>query len=424
MHLAIVNDKKAPELKKHVGLIHSTNKLSLLERKIANALLYNAYDDLQTRAEHNIHIPSLCQLIGYNSNDYKTVKKSLISLISTVLEWNIIDRHKKGEEGIWMASAMLSDAKIEGPICTYSYSNRMRELCYHPEFYGRLNMNVLSMFKSTYGLALYENCIRYQTISQTPWFDLMTYRKLMGVGEGKYVIFRDLNRRVINPSVKEVNEYSPIRVEPVFKKQGREVIAIQFLISKIKGRNSIPNKLGNVSELLSLHERLKGTYGFSEKQIACICASYKEPYIVEKMSLIENSSSYQSGKIKNVANYFEKALKEDYQQAKSSQTVVEKNQQVKKMRDDKIHEFKDYQNKQLSLLFEQSSAEEKNRIEKAFERYISPTLYEVEFARHGFNSALIKDRFKDYLRSHCPNLVSKLSSFDDFCKGIVNDYDK
>ena len=228
MQLAALAQKKSLELKKHVGLIHSTNKLTLLERKIANALLYNAYEGMLTQNEHCIHIPSLCVLIGYNSKDYKTIRRSLVSLISTVLEWNLVDKNKTEEEGVWIASAMLADAKIEGPVCTYSYSNRMRELCYYPEFYGRLNMRVLSMFKSTYGIALYENCIRYQNITQTPWFDLPTYRKLMGVEDGKYEVFRDLNKRVTKPSVKEVNNHSPICVEPEFKKQGRAVVAIRL----------------------------------------------------------------------------------------------------------------------------------------------------------------------------------------------------
>lgn len=214
MQITALAQKTSLELKKHVALIHSTNKLSLLERKIANALLYNAYESLLTQNEHYIHIPSLCKLIGYNSKDYKTIKQSLLSLISTVLEWNLIDKEKTEENSVWLASAILSDAKIEGPICTYSYSNRMRELCYYPEFYGRLNMHVLSRFKSTYGLALYENCIRYQNINQTPWFNLPIYRKLMGVEDGVYETFRDLNRRVIKPSVSEVNHHATIHVKP------------------------------------------------------------------------------------------------------------------------------------------------------------------------------------------------------------------
>ena len=45
--------KKALELKKHVAVIHSSNKLTLLQRKIANALLFNAYEELLTRRTSN-----------------------------------------------------------------------------------------------------------------------------------------------------------------------------------------------------------------------------------------------------------------------------------------------------------------------------------------------------------------------------------
>lgn len=86
--------KKALELKKHVAAIHSSNKLSLLQRKIANALLFNAYDELLEKEEHSIHIATLCKLIGYDSNDYKTIKRSLVNLLATVIEWNLVDADK------------------------------------------------------------------------------------------------------------------------------------------------------------------------------------------------------------------------------------------------------------------------------------------------------------------------------------------
>ena len=94
MRLISSNKKESLELKKHVGLIHSVNKLSLLERKIANALLFNAYEMLLTKTEHQIHISDLANLIGYDSNDHKVLKKSLMSLISTVMEWNILDKDR------------------------------------------------------------------------------------------------------------------------------------------------------------------------------------------------------------------------------------------------------------------------------------------------------------------------------------------
>lgn len=422
MQISAWAQKKSLELKKHVGLIHSTNKLTLLERKIANALLYNAYENLLTQNEHNIHIPSLCTLIGYNSKDYKTIKQSLISLISTVLEWNLVDRGKIEAEGVWMASSMLADARIEGPLCTYSYSNRMRELCYYPEFYGRLNMDVLAQFKSTYGLALYENCIRYQGITQTPWFDFATYRKLMGVERGKYEIFRDLNKRVIKPSVTEVNNLSSIVVQPEIKKQGRAVIAIRFLIKKNFDKGAISQIQHHELEKTMI-QRLVEDYGFSSKRANDIINQYSEKYLLQKMVLVESSASYLNGKIKHLSQYLEKALTEDYQPPKSSNDNLEKlrikrekDAAIGKLHEENMQRYRYYQNKHLPELLNTLSDKKKALVEKKFNNYISSTLYYGVYVKEGLNNSLVRDRFGDFLRETSSELLASLLSFEEFIK--------
>ncbi len=422
MQLTALAPKKSLELKKHVGLIHSTNKLSLLERKIANALLYNAYENLQAQNEHTVHIPTLCVLIGYNSNDYRTIKDSLISLISTVIEWNLVDKNQSEGEGVWIASAMLADAKIEGPICTYSYSNRLRELCYHPEFYGRLNMRVLALFKSTYGLALYENCIRYQNISQTPWFDMFTYRKLMGVGDGKYALFRDLKKRVINPSINEVNRYSPIKVEIETKKHGRNVIAIRFLISK-QNEASIALSFEQNEKDLTISDRLKRDYGYSHIQIEKVLNDYNEAYLLEKMKLIESSASFRSGKIRHLSKYLEKALLEDYQSPKSSKEHLERFHLTNEKEASKgkcnelyIEQYRTYQYEKLFGLYDKLSEKRKKMIVNSFTKHISTTLYHNIFIKNGFGDQLVRDKFSDFLKENYPDLLMQLISFEKFCK--------
>lgn len=423
MQISALARKKSLELKKHVGLIHSTNKLTLLERKIANALLYNAYENLLTQNEHYIHIPSLCILIGYNSKDYKTIKRSLISLISTILEWNLVDRDKTEKEGVWIASSMLADAQINGPVCTYSYSNRMRELCYYPEFYGRLNMQVLSQFKSTYGLALYENCIRYQSITQTPWFDLLTYRKLMGVENDKYRVFRDLNKRVIQPSVAEVNSRTSIDVKPELKKQGRTVIAIRFLINKQVEKAAISQIRRSEVERTTI-DRLIEDYGFSAKQASDVINQYNEKYLLEKIALVESSSSYRNGKIGHLSKYLEKALSEDYQPPKSSKdnleklrTKREKEGKIRKLHEENMQRYRVYQNQELPKVLNHLSAKKKAAIEKDFDRYISSTLYYSVYIKEGLNNLLVRDRFGDFVRAIHSELLASLLLFEEFCKG-------
>lgn len=227
------------DLKKHVAAIHSANKLSLVQRKIANALLFNAYSELATKQEHQIHIRTLSTLIGYNSNELNAIKKALVSLISTVVEWNLIDKERVDNAGVWNASAIIADASIDGAVCTYSYSNKMRQLLFHPEMYGRLNMQVQARFKSSYGLVLYENCARYQNIQETPWFDMPVFRKLMGVEDEKYPVFKDFRKRVIDAAVKEVNEYSGMDINYLLKKVGRIPVAIKFHITATQQKKEV-----------------------------------------------------------------------------------------------------------------------------------------------------------------------------------------
>ncbi len=176
----------------------------MLTRKIANALLFNAYDELLKQDEHEIHIATLCNLIGYDSNDYKTIKKALVNLLATVIEWNLVDGNRLDAEGVWNASSIIADASIDGPICTYSYSNKMKNLLHRPELYGRLNMLVQAKFQSSYGLALYENCVRFQILNKLHGLTLLSFRKLMGVEDGKYKIFRDFKHRVLDKAIEEV----------------------------------------------------------------------------------------------------------------------------------------------------------------------------------------------------------------------------
>ena len=84
-------------VKKNVAAIHVSGKLTLLQRKLSNVLLLNAYDTLITNSRHQIDARTLCLMIGYNSNDMDTLKQSLKGLARTVAEWDMLD--EKAQDG-------------------------------------------------------------------------------------------------------------------------------------------------------------------------------------------------------------------------------------------------------------------------------------------------------------------------------------
>ena len=222
-----------------LGLIHCENKLTLIQRKICNILLFNALEKINNEDIHELPLKQLCSLMGYNSNDINLIKKALKSLISVVIEWNLLDDNKFiNEEGLseeaisWNASALLAGASIERGFVRYSYSPQIKTVLSSLEIYGRINLFVQSKFDSSYSLVLYENCVRFRNIKQTCWFPLQLFRSLMGVTEGKYPSFKEFKRNVITVAIGEINKKSDVFIEPEYKKVGRQITAIQFSISE------------------------------------------------------------------------------------------------------------------------------------------------------------------------------------------------
>lgn len=411
--------EKVLELKKHVAVIHSSNKLTLLQRKIANALLFNAYKDLQEKDEHSIHIAKLCEIIGYDSNDHKTIKKALINLISTVLEWNLVDGERLDNEGVWNASSIIAGASIDGAVCTYSYSSQMRRLLYRPNIYGRLDMMVQAKFQSTYGLALYENCNRFQDIGQTPWFTLAKFRKLMGVEEGKYKIFRDFKSRVLDKAVEEVNKYSTLQISPQVRKQNRQVVSIQFLIKKPK-LSAVPKLDDSAQD--SIADVLKEKFGFSAKQTMQVLADHSEIYIKEKIDLVTSSPSFINGKVKNIAKYLMSALRDNYQAPKPSTAKIVTSSNIVQS-DDKSNlelqmKFRRFHEAELFKLFEELSARKKAGLLNKFEKYLVG-VYEQVYAREGFKNILIREQLCQFLKQINHELVGKLPSYDEWAISIA-----
>lgn len=312
------------ELKKHAATIHCSNTLSLLQRKISNALLYHAYKELMLKDEHEITVKQLCRLIGYQGNNHAAIKDALKELISTVIEWNVIDDQTGAEN--WTASSIIASVSLEGPLCYYAYSPRMKQLLHSPSMFGKIDLVIQSKFRSSYGLALYENCIRYRDLPQTKWFDMELFKKLMGIPAGKYDIFRDFKRRVLDKAVDEVNMYSDLIIEPEFIREGRKVGKIRF---KLKERPK-KTRLGNAIKTAQLGTKtndelqtiLFTQFGLTLEQVQHLLTEYDAQFIQEKIAVVEATKPFQEGRVQNLAGYLLSAVKNNYQAPKLKQNQI------------------------------------------------------------------------------------------------------
>lgn len=375
------NKLQNKDIKKHVATVHCVNNLTLLQRKISNVLLYNAYMGLDSQEVHTIKIAELCRIMGFNSRNYDAIKDALSGLISTVIEWNVIDEKTLNED--WTASSVLASARIKAGECEYSYSPHMRKFLHSPAIYAQINLVIQARFSSSYGLALYENCARYRNLPHTKWFSLDDFRKLMGVKEGEYIIFRDFKRRVLDKAIEEVNALSDILVVPDIKRVGRKVSEIRFLIQqrpkKIRlGIDTIKIKNENEnSEQQILIHRMVNDFGLFRNTAETLVNEFTPEYIEEKMTLVLTSSAYAKGEVKGLAGYLLKAIKENYVKPISSTEL--RAQQLKEQ-----------------LLEEQKQREHlayKRKLEEEYHKYQEKNFY--EFVNH-LNTEILEEILNEW----------------------------
>jgi len=302
------------ELKKHAATIHCSNTLSLLQRKISNALLYHAYKELMLKEEHEISVKQLCQLISYSGNNHAAIREALKGLISTVIEWNVVDDSTGAED--WTASSIIASVSLKGPLCYYAYSPRMKQLLHSPSMFGKINLVIQSRFKSSYGLALYENCIRYRGLPHTKWLDIDMFRKLMGVPDGKYSVFRDFKKRVLDKAIEEINRFSELMVDVEFMREKRQVTRIRFSLKEREKKVRLGANVNSSDDEEKLKTKLMNDYGLSSEQAQLVLHEYSKDFIIEKIELIESSKNYQLGKVHNLTAYLFSALKNNFQPGK------------------------------------------------------------------------------------------------------------
>ncbi len=417
------------EIKKHAAAIHCSNASSLLQRKISNALLYHAYKELLLKDEHAINIKQLCNLISYSGNNHAVIKEALKGLLSTVIEWNLVN-DKTGQED-WTASSILASVSLQGPVCLYAYSPRMKQLMHSPSMFGKINLFIQSRFKSSYGLALYENCVRYRGLSHTKWFEMDLFRKLMGVPSGKYMIFRDFKRRVLDKSVEEVNMYSDVVVEAELYREGRQVVKLRFIMKdRAKKVRLGGEKVAQATSSAEIDTKTKliEQYGLLNDQCEQLFIEYGVDVVTEKLVMIESSPNYLQGRVKNLAAYLLSALKNNYQQPKKSNLRIVSSQQamLDHSKSERIAEqlraaYQDYKEQTIDVAINNLVSLDKEKFYADFYCYAADTIETIlKLQRNKYNkqtilqSPQIKVLLRKFALQELTVLKTELISLEQF----------
>lgn len=386
-------------LKKHVAAIHIGAKLSLLQRKLVNALLYNAYDQLLTAQEHEISASVLCEMIGFDSKNIGYLKGALKGLMETVVEFDVLE--EDGERS-WEAMVLLPYAKIKGGTCTYRYERALAEKLYHPDVYSKINLSVLREMNSAHALVLYENCYRFEGIGHTAWWDVDVFRKLMGVDMmSSYKPFKALNRNVIQPAMKEVNKLSNIQIEMETRMKGRSVTGLRFIVRPNRQLSLVGMEAEDDITQNPAYQALLSE-GISKTLARAWVIEYDEEYIFDKLDLAGSEAA--KGKIKSSkAGFLKAAVEQDFHNENAAkQKALEAAQERKTAREKLEGELDSLKKAQrdaesgyrrscaeiIEEAFQELSESQKEAVAAEFQLTLGSTIYVNAFKKGGWKDRL------------------------------------
>jgi hypothetical protein len=216
---------------KHTSAIHVIGDIGLLERKLINVLLLNAFEDLHIEGHtHTLPVVALLEGVDWTaSKNIDTIKDALLRIQRVTIVFDALAKEPKKSK--WAAMPVLGYAGIEGGILSYRYDKALSNLLAKPDSYAIINVNIQNEFESAYALALYENCYRFYKTGSTGWIPVETWRGLLNAQNELYNEFKYFNQRVLQDAIKTVNAVSNIVIEMEVEREKRAVKKIRFKVT-------------------------------------------------------------------------------------------------------------------------------------------------------------------------------------------------
>lgn len=211
-------------------------RLTLLSRRIYNALLYNAQQQGVDEQQYTLPLTTLIGDAHFNSRNVALLKEHIREMQTTLIEWNSVGT---GEQR-WTSSQLLGAVEIAERgsgypvIISWSYPDKVRERLLKPTRYTRILLEVGAQMRSYAAAVLFELGMQYLTSPSrlTMREDLYWWASVLtGRSDIDKVDYRYFKRDVLRPALAEVEALQDeFTLELIEHREGRRVAELQFMV--------------------------------------------------------------------------------------------------------------------------------------------------------------------------------------------------
>lgn len=196
-------------------------ELTLNARRAITILWHNAHSQgVEEGRDYEIEIDRL-KPMDHKGNEM--VEEAIEALMRSIITARLPNGKTRRVQ--FLGGNDLDDPERKDGMLTYSFDKRLVEILKESTIWGKISLPVLMAFTSKYAVSLYENIAKMTNLSHktSQEYGLDEFREMLGVQDGKYRTFGELNKHVIKPVVSEINALAGFNISIAPRKTGRRV---------------------------------------------------------------------------------------------------------------------------------------------------------------------------------------------------------
>lgn len=214
-------------------LIHGHYRMTAREVKLFLWLVSQVGSSDAEFQKYRVQISTLQELLGLEGNAiYSEVADVTRSLIGRVAEiYDATDDRLKQRALVIGADHVLGKGYVELQL----HPDLKRYVLELKRNFTSIELEVAMRLPTFYAIRMYEIVKSYRYRGPTFELDVMGLRKMLGIEESQYKVFKDFVKRVLRPACAEITKRTNIAVQFETRLVGRKTSQIVFTVTGGKG---------------------------------------------------------------------------------------------------------------------------------------------------------------------------------------------
>lgn len=218
-------------------LINASYNLEVTEQRLILLAIINARqtgNGITADSKLEIHASDYASRFDVtNDGAYRALKNAVLNLFDR--QFSFKEEDKNGKVGT-VKSRWVSRIK-------YIDDSATLEITFSPDVvplitrlekhFTSYQIKQVAQLTGKYAIRLYELLIAWREVGKIPQIGLAEFRNKIGVEDDEYMRMSDFKIRVLEPSIKQINEHTDIRVTYEQHKSGRNITGLSFKFKQI-----------------------------------------------------------------------------------------------------------------------------------------------------------------------------------------------